>query len=382
MVSLSELCHSGGKLMIDYSILEDPNRDLWDSFLANNSIGNLWQTIDYGELHKRLYTHARTPRLIAMRDGVTEGIAQGIFSKFLGLGTVMTIREGPILSMTSKDRLGLLKSIIPALENIGVRNRVMRIKIMWPYNWGQADFFRNMGYEHYGTNIMYTVDLSKGAEDLWRNIYGNKRRNIKKALDGGVEFIETSNFEDIKKFYDLLLEVAKRDNFVPGPLLWFQTFWKSQSRKDSTKLFFARWKGNNVSSVFAAIHAKTIYALGFGYLNMALDVRPNDLLHWKIMEWGCKQGFLRYHMGEVHPEEDPSTNGIWRWKENGTEIKTLFAFLENQFQNMVLSNVFMTDSRDRNQMPNEEVNKSVRSVEVAFLKFLFQDIINKFQRFC
>jgi hypothetical protein len=40
--------------MVGFSILENPERDLWDSFLAINSIGNLWQTIDYGEFTKKL----------------------------------------------------------------------------------------------------------------------------------------------------------------------------------------------------------------------------------------------------------------------------------------------------------------------------------------
>jgi len=46
----------------------------------------------------------------------------------------------------------------------------------------------------------------------------NKRRNIKKAFDRGVEFIETSSFEDVEKFYGLFLDLAKRHKFVPAPL--------------------------------------------------------------------------------------------------------------------------------------------------------------------
>ena len=130
----------------------------------------------------------------------------------------MTIREGPLLSATSRDKPGLLKSIIPALENLGVKNRIMGIKILWPHKWGYADLFGKMGYEQVGTNITYTIDLSRGAEDLWKRIYGNKRKNIKKALDRGVEFVESSSFGDIEKFYGLILDVASRDKFVPAPL--------------------------------------------------------------------------------------------------------------------------------------------------------------------
>jgi lipid II:glycine glycyltransferase (peptidoglycan interpeptide bridge formation enzyme) len=301
-----------------YSILENPQPDIWDSFLIINSLGNFWQTIDYGESFKQLYPRTRTARLIATRDGVTEGIVQGIFSKFFGFGTIMNIQEGPLLRVTSNDKYGVLKSIIPALEKFGVKNRVFRIEIQWPSKWGHVDLFRNMGYEHIGTKTAYTVDLSKGAEELWRHIYGNKRRNIKKAVDRGVEFIETSSFEDIEKFYGLFLDLAKRHKFVPTQLSWFQSIWKSRREKDMSKIFFARWRNNIVSSVFATIHAKTIYALGWGYLGTALEVRPNDLLHWKIMEWGCKRGFLRYYMGNVQPnhhaEKGSHEAGIWRWK--------------------------------------------------------------------
>jgi hypothetical protein len=307
--------------VLDFSVLENPKRDLWDSFLALNSFGDLWQTIDYGEFIKKQCPGAlaRTARLIAIRNGVPEGIAQGVcvawgrIPKYLGLGTVMTVREGPILSMTSRDRPGLLKSIISAFENLGAKNRIMGIKILWPHKWGYADLFGDMGYENVGTNITYTINLDGGADVLWRHIDGNKRRNIKKALDRGVDFIESSSFEDLEKFYGLILEVAKRHKFVPSPLSWYQTLWKSQSQKDASRLFFTIWKDNNVSGVLAIIHSKTIYALGFGYNSAALEVRPNDLLHWKIMEWGCKRGFLKYHMGEVHPETDSSA-GIWRWK--------------------------------------------------------------------
>ena len=88
-------------------------------------------------------------------------------------------------------------------------------------------------------------------------------------------------------------------------------------------------------------HAKTIYALGFGYLRTALEVRPNDLLHWKIIEWGCRKGFLKYHMGEVHPE---SKDGVWRWKRewNGDQdpahifVKSIskYAFIERIYDRL------------------------------------------------
>jgi len=104
IVSLNGLRCNDGLFMLEYLILENPSRDSWDSFIATNSLGNLWQTIDYGESFKKLYPRIRTPRLFAVRNGVTAGIAQGMFSKFFGFGTVMNVREGPLLSTMSSEQ--------------------------------------------------------------------------------------------------------------------------------------------------------------------------------------------------------------------------------------------------------------------------------------
>jgi lipid II:glycine glycyltransferase (peptidoglycan interpeptide bridge formation enzyme) len=234
----------------------------------------------------------------------------GAFKIYRVLGRFYITRR-PLLCSAFQDKASLLKTIIPAIENICFKNRIREIKILWSYKSGNADSFTSMGYQNMGTNISYTVDISKGPEALWESFCGNKRRNIKKALANGVEFEESTKFSDIEKFYNLVLEVAKRHKSPPEPISAFQTIWKLRGQKNLARIFFAKLKGKYVSSVFVITHVKTVYVLGFGYDSSALEVRPNDLLHWKIMEWGCKRGFLSYYMGDVYPEQDP---GLWRWK--------------------------------------------------------------------
>ena len=65
------------------------------------------------------------------------------------------------------------------------------------------------------------------------------------------------------------------------------------------------------------IHGKTVYALAAGSFSGGWKVRPNDIMHWKVMEWACQNGYLRYHMGlvsEPPPTEGSGAWGIWRWK--------------------------------------------------------------------
>lgn len=151
---------------------------------------------------------------------------------------------------------------------------------------------------------------------MWTNIHHNKRRNIKKALEEGVEITQSHSNEDLNTFYALLRASAERGGFTPYPHSLFETIWKTYS-PELSKVFLAHWKGKSVSGVYVMVQGKTVYALGGGSLTEGWGVRPNDLLHWKIMEWACENGYLKYNMGGVDeppPTEESSKWGIWRWK--------------------------------------------------------------------
>jgi len=83
------------------------------------------------------------------------------------------------------------------------------------------------------------------------------------------------------------------------------------------RFFFARYKDQEISGVFTVVQGKTVYALAAGSLSEYWALRPNDLLHWKVMEWACERHFSRYYMGLIDdpiPREESKAWGIWRWK--------------------------------------------------------------------
>jgi lipid II:glycine glycyltransferase (peptidoglycan interpeptide bridge formation enzyme) len=78
------------------------------------------------------------------------------------------------------------------------------------------------------------------------------------------------------------------------------------------------------------MHSKTVYALAAGSFREGWKVRPNDIMHWKVMEWAYQNGYSKYHMGFVSeplPTEGTNSWGIWRWKrEWGGDLKRLQIF--------------------------------------------------------
>jgi lipid II:glycine glycyltransferase (peptidoglycan interpeptide bridge formation enzyme) len=160
------------------------------------------------------------------------------------------------------------------------------------------------------------VDLEEGAQELWKSIDHNKRRNIKKAMKEGVEIVQSHSDEDLKTFISMGEATAKRKGFLTYPPSWYEAIWKT-FKPELSKVFLAYWKGKSVSGVFIVNYGKIVYALSAGSRTEGWEVRPNDILHWKAMEWACENGYSKYDMGTVSepaPNEESSDWGLWRWK--------------------------------------------------------------------
>jgi len=301
-----------------YSVDENPSADLWESFLSTFSEGNLEHSFDYGEVAKAAFPHTRTARIAITEDGRLVGIVQGTYSRYFGFGMDLGVMRGPLVDPRNGKSLQLVEYILKALGEYAKKNRIIHARILVPEKWQLQKVFHKLGYASTNKLNEYVVNLENGIDTLWKNIAHNKRRNISKALKEGVQIVQSRNHEDLLTFYSLLEAAKERGGFSTYPLSWFEAVWKILKPEELSKVFLSRWKGKSVSGVFVAVHGKTVYALAAGSISEGWKVRPNDIMHWKIMEWACQSGYSKYHMGlvsEPPPSEGSNAWGIWRWKK-------------------------------------------------------------------
>ncbi len=304
--------------MSKYSFIEKPSAELWDSFLAAEwPMGNFLQSYEYGELAKKAYSGLKLVRLIITYDDKPIGIAQGTYNVYFGFGTTLDISWGPIVCSDVTNYLHPVENLVMGLETFCRKHRIIETSFSIFNSMNLQNIFHEMNYVLKRKENEYVVNIEGGAEKLWTSIHHNKRRNIKRALEQGVEVIESHNKEDLSTFYSLLETTVKRENFVPYPRTLFNAIWNDYDPKLS-RVFLAKWNGKSISGVFVVVHEKTAYALNAGSLLEGRELRPNDVLHWKVMEWACSRGYARYNLGGVSeppPTEGSSKWGIWRWKK-------------------------------------------------------------------
>jgi len=278
--------------------------------------GNFDQCFEYGEITKLAFRKSRVIKLAATHKGELLGIVQGSFSSYFGFGMTLRVMRGPLVRIENEEAPQLVESLLSALEDYAKRNRIIKAQVLVPVTWQFQEMFNALGYAAVGQTNEYVVSLEKGADKLWKSISHNKRRNIKKATNKGVEVVQSHKHEDLLTFYSMLRAAKERGVFSSYPFSWFEAVWKMY-KPELSNVFLARWKGKYVSGVFIVVHGATVYALAAGSFSEGWEVRPNDKMHWEIMEWASQKGYLRYYMGLV-PEPPPARGssmwGIWRWK--------------------------------------------------------------------
>jgi hypothetical protein len=302
--------------MSEFRVVEDLPAESWNCFLERHTIGNFEQCFEYGEISRKAFPRTNVARFACLREGEVIGILQGAYSKYFGLGMTLVVMRGPQANFEDATFTKAIETLLKALEDHAKKNRVIEARILVPQTWSVDKIFSSLGYSLIGMLNEYVVNLENGVDTLWKSISHNKRKNIKKALSEGVEVFESREREDLLTFYSMLKAAEKRAGFGSYPLSWFEAVWDIYPF-DFSKVFLAKWNGKAVSGVFTVMHGKTVFALAAGSFSEGWRVRPNDVMHWKVMEWACKRGYSRYHMGLVHeppPTDGSSSWGIWRWK--------------------------------------------------------------------
>ena len=305
------------KVVSELRIIDNPQQSEWASFLDTFVTGNLQQTFEYGEVAKMSNPRTRVVRLLMVSGNSPVGLVQGRYNRRFGFGDWLEVGgvygTGFVLAEV-EDKERVFRDLIMTLEKCSTKNRVSEAFI---YRLEKDSVLESMGYSLIEVFNVYKVHLPKTADELWNKLAHNKRRNIKKAREQGVEVIQDASYNGLTSFHEMYEISGKRTGFMPHPFGHFHSYLKMFGASGNVMIFLAVFNRQPVAGVFVVVHGDTAYALGAGSREEAWHVRPNDILHWKAMEWACNQGLSYYHMGHVTeppPTESSAGWGLWRWK--------------------------------------------------------------------
>jgi hypothetical protein len=156
-----------------------------------------------------------------------------------------------------------------------------------------ANRFRRRRYDG-----VVMLDLSQGPAALLRSFSENKRTNIKKAIKYGVSVAPATSHDEISKYYAIYVDWSNRKG---QPIVSEEQFQETFALTGNRLLLLARHETKMIAGIVIRFfpHGVMEYAANSS-LESALRLRPNDLLHWRAIEWGCREGMTHYSLGGTH----------------------------------------------------------------------------------
>jgi hypothetical protein len=186
----------------------------------------------------------------------------------------------------------------------GLLREAGRARLITVYTWDGTPL---PGFERHGFRILKSegdvvLDLRLGIEALSKQSNENRRRNIKIAIRNGIEVSEAATAEDIADYWEVYSKWRKteRKKIVHNHTVAMVE--KVHEMPGNHRRFLARYKGKLVAATGLRFYPGGLieYANNCS-LDEYMNLRPNDLLMAKTIEWACEQGFSKYSLGGAHP---------------------------------------------------------------------------------
>ena len=142
------------------------------------------------------------------------------------------------------------------------------------------------------------LDLTRGPEALLKDFSANRRTNVRSAMKRGIGVAVATTRDEFQSYYEVYAHwCARKDQET----LRYETFEEALMLTKNRRLFLARFEGKVIAGVVIRLYPKGVieYAANSSF-EQNLKLKPNDLLHWRVIEWACSEGYTRYSLAGAH----------------------------------------------------------------------------------
>lgn len=125
------------------------------------------------------------------------------------------------------------------------------------------------------------------------------QKRIQNAAAAGVVTMISSSRADLSVFYRLHCETRRRLGVPVQPLRFIENVWEKLVQPGHGLIVLARRDGRPIgAAVFLAANRKLIYKYSASESSQ-WSLRPNLMILWAAMAWGCANGYTMLDMGRT-----------------------------------------------------------------------------------
>jgi hypothetical protein len=275
---------------------EFPSADVehaWRDFLNRVDLPSHYESPEY--FLDPLRQGTRPFAVLAFDGNRIRGVLTGFH---LGRELVSGLPSRPQICVDGVDITATLQSLAQGLLAEASKSELVRI-----YSWSSLDLgpFSAMGFRRTQLPGTVVLDLTRGAEELFKDFTKDRRRNIRFAEKHGVEVREATSDQDIIDAYAVYSEWRGTERKKVRGDWSFDSFAKTMRLRNNRRLFLATHSGKVIAiNIFRFFPGGLFESAANSSLGKFMHLKPNDLLQWRGIQWACAQGLKRHSLGGSH----------------------------------------------------------------------------------
>jgi len=131
------------------------------------------------------------------------------------------------------------------------------------------------------------LDLSMGPDALFRQFSQTRRNDIRRGIKCVVSVDLAKSRDDVSAYYAVYVDWARR-RFLP--ITGEEQVQGLFAERRNRRLLLARYKGKVIAGVVLRfVPGGVVEHAANSSPQSALHLKPNNVLHWRAIEWACRR---------------------------------------------------------------------------------------------
>ncbi len=279
---------------IERSFPEPALEQKWHEFLPDSTYPSHYTSPGFFRMP---YWEGQNPFavLVVDKDRVVAAVCGVNIHNHLNSG----IEVRPQVSISQHvDQDRAVKTLVDGLTAAGGSN----CELITLHSATRIDAFTDLGFRMKrakGSFKVVMLDLSEGSEEIFKGFSQSRRSDIRKAIrQEKIQISQVETLEELSELHAIHVAWCKSKKVEPDDWKVFRAAWE---QKEYKRTFIAKTEGKIIAGSYFRFYKNSLveYAAN-NSIPEYRNLRPNDLLVWRAIEWSCENGFKRFSMGGSH----------------------------------------------------------------------------------
>lgn len=283
-------------------IREIKEKSVWEDFLKQHPEANFLQSWNWGQFYLKL------GQKVFYRGFYQKNELVGVMLLILEeakRGRHLLLPGGPIFEWYDQNLVTVfgeeLRRLAKAKKAVFVRCRPQLQD-----NDQSRKIFQDLGFVsapmHLHAELTHRLDLSLTEEELLAKMRKSTRYEIRKAEKEGIKVVGKQDEKQIKEFYNLQLETARRQKFVPFSWQYWQKQFEAFAPDNEVILYSAYYQNQLLAQAMIIFYGQeAVYHYGAS-TELAHQYPGAPAIQWAAIKEAKKRGLSRYNFWGVAPE--------------------------------------------------------------------------------